>query len=90
MQISEIERRVKAAAESKAEYLTKPDLALIFDYVDHAEPAMAFELLCSQLYEHEWPATASEFLELRELAELMSVKMRALELWERKLNLQVD
>lgn len=82
MSTEDCEERVKAAAQARAAYLTQAELAEIIDLADHAEPGVAYEMLCNQLYEHGWPPSPRDLLELTELGGLMGLKPSALNLWE--------
>lgn len=50
-------------------HLTNTDVAKILDLVEHGEPGVAFELLCTQLYEHCWPVSEEIYRGLSHLGE---------------------
>lgn len=87
MELVDVNTRIINMVEANAASLTQADVAEINDLVAHSEPGVAFEMLCNQLYEHEWPATRNGYLELRALGEQMNLTPSALALWKRSLEL---
>lgn len=82
MEIPDREKRTREMVALLATHVTDEEVREMYDLVDHGESGVAFEMLCTQLYEHEWVVTEERLEDLRALGESFGLHPRALSLWE--------
>jgi hypothetical protein len=71
--------RLHAALLESEHSLTSDDVQNIWELIDVGEPGVAFELLCSQLYEYDAAVSPRTLDSLREIGTSMRLKPRQ---WE--------
>lgn len=79
MNQDELNRRLRTVVLELEPHLQATEVEDILDYIDHNEPGVAFEMLCSQLYEHDAELNLRLAERIAELGSAMGLPARK---WE--------
>ncbi|MFI7068487.1 MafI family immunity protein [Kribbella sp. NPDC050124] len=71
--------RLRAVLLDVEPQLLPTEVQMIWELVDVGEPAVAFEMLCTQLYEHDAGVNSDVVKRLADLGEAMNLRPRQ---WE--------
>lgn len=86
--MSELENNmafVKDLARKHSAILSDDQRDEIDSLADHAEPGVAFEMLCSLLYEYKWPVNPRDLEELDDFSRRLRIEPSELRLWRQEL-----
>ena len=77
MNWDELQGKLRGVVLELAHLLPASEVQDIWEYIDYDEPGLAFEMLCTQLYERDAGVDAEVVARLKELGSAMRLEPRA-------------